>query len=93
MPKHSTQTPVSLQLPLLPEEASLIRADPDRNAWRYYRMEIWRDLFGRASCFASGAASAPKVLAVLISIRIPVLNAPARLLLAKRLRGYVDRRE
>ena len=29
-------------------EASLVRFRPERNEWRYYRMEIWPDLFGRA---------------------------------------------
>ncbi len=37
-----------VQLPLFEEAASLIRIRPERNEWRYYRMEIWPDLFGRA---------------------------------------------
>ena len=28
--------------------ASLIRIRPERNEWRFYRMEVWPDLFGRA---------------------------------------------
>ncbi len=37
-----------VQLPLVPEEASLCRVRPELNEWRYYRMEVWPDLFGRA---------------------------------------------
>jgi predicted DNA-binding WGR domain protein len=35
------------QLPLS-DAASLVRIEPERNAWRYYRMDVWPDLFGRA---------------------------------------------
>ena len=38
----------AVQLPLFPERASLSRIRPEINAWRYYRMEVWSDLFGRA---------------------------------------------
>jgi predicted DNA-binding WGR domain protein len=37
-----------VQLPLFPENASLCRIRPELNEWRYYRMEVWPDLFGRA---------------------------------------------
>jgi hypothetical protein len=37
-----------VQLPLFPDRASLCRIRPERNEWRYYRMEVWPDLFGRA---------------------------------------------
>jgi predicted DNA-binding WGR domain protein len=37
-----------IQLPLFPERASLARIRPELNEWRYYRMEVWPDLFGRA---------------------------------------------
>lgn len=37
-----------VQLPLFPESSSLVRIRPEVNAWRYYRLEIWPDLFGRA---------------------------------------------
>ena len=30
----------------LPDQASLTRIRPAQNEWRYYRMEIWPDLFG-----------------------------------------------
>ena len=38
----------AIQLSLFPNEASLCRVRPDRNEWRFYRMEVWPDLFGRA---------------------------------------------
>ena len=37
-----------MQLPLFAEAASLARIRPERNEWRFYRMEVWPDLFGRA---------------------------------------------
>lgn len=40
--------PAPVQLPLFPEQASLTRIRPEQNEWRYYRMEVWPDLFGRA---------------------------------------------
>jgi hypothetical protein len=51
MPKRRNMAParpVPIQLPLLAETASLVRVRPTLNEWRYYRMEIWPDLFGRA---------------------------------------------
>jgi predicted DNA-binding WGR domain protein len=51
MPKganHRPARPVPVQLPLFAEAASLARIRPERNEWRFYRMEIWPDLFGRA---------------------------------------------
>jgi len=40
--------PEPIQLPLFPDQAALIRIRPERNEWRYYRLEVWPDLFGRA---------------------------------------------
>jgi predicted DNA-binding WGR domain protein len=37
-----------VQLPLFPDCAALIRIRPDRHEWRFYRMEVWPDLFGGA---------------------------------------------
>ncbi len=50
MPRRSKAPPIPapVQLPLFPERASLARIRPERNEWRYYRMEVWPDLFGRA---------------------------------------------
>jgi predicted DNA-binding WGR domain protein len=51
MPKRAKPLsiyPAAVQLPLFPDAASLIRVRPERNEWRFYRMEVWPDLFGRA---------------------------------------------
>jgi predicted DNA-binding WGR domain protein len=37
-----------MQLPLFPETVALTRIRPEANEWRFYRMEVCRDLFGRA---------------------------------------------
>ncbi len=39
---------VPIQRPLSPERASLSRIRPKMNEWRYYRLEVWPDLFGGA---------------------------------------------
>jgi predicted DNA-binding WGR domain protein len=41
-------TPTPVQLPLFPERVSLARVKPELNEWRFYRLEVWPDLFGRA---------------------------------------------
>ena len=70
MRKRPKQHLSSVQLPLFAEEASLVRIRPDLNEWRYYRMEVWPDLFGRARFWsASGAGSAPKDIGGSISTR------------------------
>ena len=47
------------QLPLFPDTAALTRVRPERNEFRYYRLEVWPDLFGRALLArATGAALA-----------------------------------
>jgi predicted DNA-binding WGR domain protein len=46
--KPAFARPTPIQLPLFAETASLVRIRPALNEWRYYRMEIWPDLFGRA---------------------------------------------
>ena len=51
MPRRRTsgpKRPVPIQLPLFAETASLVRIRPDRNEFRYYRLDVWPDLFGRA---------------------------------------------
>ena len=40
--------PAPVQLPLFADAASLVRIRPEHNEWRFYRMEIWPDLFGGA---------------------------------------------
>jgi predicted DNA-binding WGR domain protein len=49
MPSHRrAPCPTPVQLPLFAEVASLIRIRPEPNERRFYRMEVWPDLFGRA---------------------------------------------
>ncbi len=36
-----------VQLPLFLDTVALTRIRPDRNEWRFYRMAVWPDLFGR----------------------------------------------
>lgn len=36
--------PEPFLLPLFPDRAALIRIEPARNAWRFYRMAVWSDL-------------------------------------------------
>ena len=35
----------AIQLPLFPDRAAFTRIRPELNEWRYYRMEIWPDLW------------------------------------------------
>ena len=46
--KMAPARPVPIQLPLFAKAASLVRVRPRLNEWRFYRMEVWPDLFGRA---------------------------------------------
>jgi predicted DNA-binding WGR domain protein len=79
-------------LPLFAEAASLIRVRPECNEWRFYRMEIWPDLFGRALLLrqwgrigTEGRRLDPH------SDPGAAINALARLAGRKRRRGYQDR--
>ncbi|MDA8249383.1 WGR domain-containing protein [Acidiphilium sp.] len=38
--------PEPVQLLLFPEHVSLVRIRPERNEWRFYRLQILPDLFG-----------------------------------------------
>jgi predicted DNA-binding WGR domain protein len=81
-----------IQLPLFPETVVLTRIRPERNEWRFYRMAVWPDLFGRALLARNwgrlGAGG---------RLRLDpypdagaAVNALARLARAKRRRGYQD---
>ena len=48
MPNRRRTRPAPVQFPLFPESVALIRIRPDRNDWRFYHLEVWPDLFGRA---------------------------------------------
>jgi hypothetical protein len=78
MPKRRKTAPARaapIQLPLFAEAATLIRLRPERNEWRFYRLEVWPDPFGKPSFRANGAASAPQASAN--SIRIPIQAQPS----------------
>ncbi len=96
MPKRR-QTPPALpapvQLPLFTETASLVRICDERNAWRYYRMAIWPDLFGRALLVRQWGRIGTQGHRRLDPYPDPgaALNALADLLRAKRRHGYQDR--
>ena len=85
--------PAPIQLPLFPEAASLVRIHPERNEWRYYRLSVWPDLFGRALLVRHwGRIGTPG------RIRLDphpdggaAVNALARLAYTKRRRGYRNR--
>ncbi|HZU89264.1 MAG TPA: WGR domain-containing protein [Stellaceae bacterium] len=88
---NSARQPI--QLPLFPNDASLTRVRPDRNEWRFYRLAVWPDLFGRALLARHwGRIGTPG------RIRLDphpdpgaALNALAQLARRKRQRGYRDR--
>jgi predicted DNA-binding WGR domain protein len=81
-----------IQLPLFPDQAALTRVRPERNEWRFYRIEVWPDLFGRALLARHwGRLGTPG------RIRLDphpdagaAINALARLARSKRRRGYQD---
>jgi predicted DNA-binding WGR domain protein len=81
--------------PLFAETASLVRIRSEHHEWRYCRMEIWPDLFGRALLVRHWGRIGTEGRRPLDSYRDPgaAINALASLLLlrAKRRRGYQDR--
>src|ERR1700733_6741773 len=96
MPKRSKPRfapPVPVQLPLFAEAASLIRVRPEANEWRFYRMEVWPDLFGRALLVCHWGRLGTQGRRRLDPHPDPgaAINALAALLRAKRRRGYQDR--
>lgn len=81
-----------LQLPLFPDRARLIRIRPDQSEQRFYRLEVWPDLFGRALLARQWGRVGTSGW-----VRLDphpdigtALNALARLARAKRRRGYQD---
>ena len=96
MPKRPSPRPQRAaphQLPLFAETVSLIRVRPERNEWRYYRMEIWPDLFGRALLVRQWGRIGTEGHRRLDPHPDPgaALNALADLARQKRHRGYRDR--
>ncbi len=98
MPKRRKQrparsVPIQLPLPLFAEMASLIRVRPEWNEWRFYRMEVWPDLFGRALLVRQWGRIGTEGRRRLDPHPDPgaALNALACLAQQKRRRGYQDR--
>jgi predicted DNA-binding WGR domain protein len=78
---------------LFAETASLVRVRPALNEWRYYRMEIWPDLFGRALLVRQWGRIGTEGRRRLDPHPDPgaAINALADILRTKRRRGYQDR--
>ena len=96
MPKRrkiGLTSPTPIQLPLFEEAASLIRVRPEQNEWRFYRMEVWPDLFGRALLLRQWGRIGTEGRRRLDPHPDPgaAINALAHLAQQKRRRGYQDR--
>ena len=85
--------PLPTQLPLFAEAASLVCIRPDRNLWRFYRMEVWPDLFGGALLVRHWGRIGTEGRRRLDQHADPgaALNALAKLNRLKRSRGCQDR--
>ena len=55
--KPALTRPAPIQLQLFAEAATLVRTRPERDEHRYYRLEVWPDLFGRALLVCSWSRS------------------------------------
>jgi predicted DNA-binding WGR domain protein len=91
--KPGLERPTPIQLPLFAEAASLIRVRSERNEFRYYRMEICPDLFGRALLLRQWGRIGTQGRRRLDPHSDPgaAINALAALARQKRRRGYRDR--
>jgi predicted DNA-binding WGR domain protein len=89
--KTTGQEPI--QLPLFPESASLSRIRPALNEWRYYRLEIWPDLFGGALLMRHWGriGTAGRRRLDVHSDAGAAVNALAAIVRAKSRRGYRPR--
>ncbi len=85
--------PEPAQLPLFRDSASLCRIRPELNEWRYYRMEVWPDLFGRALLMRQWGRIGTEGRRRMDPHPDPgaALNALAAIVRAKRRRGYWPR--
>ncbi len=96
MPKRrkiASVRPAPIQLPLFAEVALLVRVRPERNEWRFYRLEVWPDLFGRALLLRQWGRTGTEGRRRLDPHPDPgaAINALAHLAQQKRRRGYQDR--
>jgi predicted DNA-binding WGR domain protein len=90
--KPGPDWPKPIQLPLFAEVACLVRLRPERGEWRFYRIEVWPDLFGRAILARRWGR-----IGTAGSLRLEpypdpgaAINALAHMCDAKRRRGYRD---
>lgn len=85
--------PAPTKLLLFTDAASLVRIRPAANEWRYYRMEIWPDLFGRALLVRHWGRIGTEGHRRLDPHPDPGAagTALSKILRAKRRRGYRDR--
>lgn len=90
----SSLAPEPIQLPLFPAAASLVRIRPELNEWRYYKMEIWPDLFGRVLLARHWGriGTQGKIRLDPYPDEGAAVNALAKLERAKRKHGYAPRR-
>jgi predicted DNA-binding WGR domain protein len=79
-----------IQLPLFPDQAALTRIRPERNEWRFYRLAVWSDLFGRALLARQWGRIGTQGRVRLDPHAGAAINVLARLVRAKRRRGYRD---
>ena len=79
-----------IQLSLFPDRASLARIHPELNEWRFYRLEVWPDLFGRALLMRHWGRIGVQGRMRLDPHPDPgaAVNALARLVRSKTRRGY-----
>jgi predicted DNA-binding WGR domain protein len=82
-----------IQLPLFPESASLSRIRPELNEWRFYRLEVWPDLFGGALLLRHWGriGTAGRQRLDMHSDAGAAINALAGIVRAKSRRGYRPR--
>lgn len=91
--RRKPPSPEPIQLPLFPDTAALTRIRPELNEWRFYRLAVWPDLFGRALLARQWGRIGTEGRVRLDPYPDPgaAINALARLARKKRRRGYVDR--
>src|SRR5690242_1457912 len=91
--RHDSACPLPTQLPLFPDAASLIRVRPEHNEWRFYRIEVWPDLFGHALLLRQWGRIGTEGRRRLDPHSDPgaAINALARLAGRKHRRGYWER--
>ena len=82
-----------MQLSFFEDTVSLVRIRPERNEWRFYRMEVWPDLFGRALLMRQWGRIGTEGSRRLDPHSDPgaAINALAKLARSKLRRGYQDR--